>query len=192
MSILKVDYIIPNKANGSIRGNLQSSLYNQTSTVTTTGGGAPLETSILGTGVGSLTIGADFFQVGRAIKLTNRSLLTTRQANASTIKLYFGEENTVSDTITFGTDCNAVYSEIVLEIKCMEVGPTGGAFAVLGRALYGTGLSGGAMGIRFLTGTFTGVDVTQPLPIDLTFKWAVDTSATNTIVSKSSVMEAIL
>ena len=193
MSIVLADYIIPNKANGSIRGNLQSSLYNQTSTVTHTGGATPAETSLLGTGVGSLTIPANFFQVGRAIKLVNRSLLTvTSQPKTSTIKVYLGADKVITDTVAFGADVTGVYAEIDLEIRCTEIGPTGGAFAVLGSMVYGTGVSGGAMGIRFLTGTFTTVDVTQALAFNTTFKWANGTAAGDIIVSKSSVLEAIL
>ena len=155
------------------------------------GQGGNVDTSLLKSGGIPLTLGANFFQAGRGFQLKNRSVLSGETGKDATMKIWINDDAFIS-TITYQANMTEVYAEIDLEIRCIEIGERGATLSLMGRTLFGAGVSRSNTAIRYLIGEFTEVDITSPITFDLTFAWGDDDpSAANVVVSKTSIIDPL-
>ena len=145
------------------------------------------ETTIIGTGTGSLTLPANYFTAGKTITFqmygTIGSILTPTlriKAKLGTVTLI----DTTAATLTTITGTNLFSTEGM--ITCRSTGATG-AFIGQGLALYYTGVSGLA-GIASPSTATSAVDTTVAQTFDITVTWGTS-SASNTITSTNFVVD---
>ena len=149
------------------------------------------ETSAIPTGVGSLTLPANFWMVGRTIRLTGggvySSLLTPGNL---TCRIKLGSTTVASVTVTalLGAASNSGF-DFEATICCRSTGASG---TVVSTGQISYGLSATTRGISDInTGTSTvTIDTTASMLLDVTVQWAT-ASASNTMTAMVAVVENV-
>lgn len=148
------------------------------------------ETTLFGTGQGTLTLPANTFRVGTTVRISLRAFYSTAGASPNiTIRAKLGSSNIcVSGTVGAAINMSNRRIDIVVEITCRTTGATG---TVIGEGM-ATVMTAAAAGVPFsldATGTTT-LDTTGTLVADVTFQWGTN-SASNTITSAIGEVEVI-
>jgi len=170
---------------GGLRSYATMCIFNQTATQTVADSPPNSELSLFDGGVGSRTLPAHTLKQGVVIRIKNRTLLSCRQNKDATMNVYVGA-NSITSTVTYGANLTNSYAEIELDLVAVNIDPgTGvGDIMVMGRTLYGTGPTGSAVNMRFLTGTIAGVNTFVPNTVDITFQWSdLNGDARNTLTT---------
>lgn len=147
------------------------------------------ETSLFGTGLGSLTIPANFLIVGRSLRVKLFGYFGTTGTPTLNIKALLGG-STVCSTgaiATSGTISNR-YWEAEIVLTCRTIGVSG---TVIGQGLFtydNSTQAGKAVGL-VATATTT-VNTTGTLALDVTATWGAS-SASNTITCTNATVEVI-
>jgi hypothetical protein len=172
------------QATGLAYDNAAIRLFSQTNDVTVNTTNA--ETTILGTGVGSLTLPANLFVVGRTLKFTIRGT-ASRASGTQQYKIKLGGI-TIFDSAA-QTVANAGHAVIIEGIiTCRSVGATG---TVIGQGTVKT-FNAAAVAIDIElrdTGVVT-IDTTGTLVFDATITWSTS-SLSNTITINNCLLEII-
>lgn len=97
-----------------------------TSTASATVANSVAETSIIGTGVGTLTLPANFFVVGKTIRVRVRGIMSITGTPNITVKVKLGSTVIVSTGVVAaaGTVANNLF-DVVVDIICRSVGASG-------------------------------------------------------------------
>jgi len=157
-------------------------LFTQTQTVTVAN--TAVETSLVGTGVGSVVIPANFFYVGRSLNIrvwgvhssvANPNVTVNVKLNGSTVM--------TTGAHTSGNGTNDTF-EMQGIITCRSTGVMGTVFS---QGFYDEYNQNGAKQGMANTGTNT-VDTTGPLTFDITFTWGT-MSASNTISATNLTLQ---
>jgi len=159
--------------------------YVQTSTTSLTG---TTETSILGTGVGSLQLPKNLLKAGTSVKIKIFGYLTAA-AMAGTLRLKFQGQTFFAQLILSGATYTAQGFEIDLMFTCRKAGAAGTAIGSMNMKL-GSDLGAANEGVVFGTtspGTISN-STTAVGNIDVTWQWA---GTGNTIITILSEVEVI-
>lgn len=138
------------------------------------------ETSIIGTGVGSLTLPAGFFSVGKSVRLTAFGFISTTGTPTITIKFKLGAVTICATAaITTASGLATALLAIDLVLTCRTIGATGTVIAA-GQVGVGTVVGG----LYPTSGAVSVVDTTGTLAASLTGQWsAADPANTLTITN---------
>lgn len=169
-----------------------------TSTANGTCGGTGNETSIIGTGVGTMTLPAAFFTVGKTIRITVYGAYSTKASGAGnlTIKIKLGSTIICAIPATAVT-ANLTKQPFVIDviITCRTTGATG---TVIGQGDLFLVIATAQTGVSYMlpnqgTDTLTpvaNIATTGTLLVDVTATWSVSDAA-NTISSTNVVLEVL-
>ncbi len=160
-------------------------LYVATAATTVANSGG--ETSIVGTGVGSLTLPANFWTVGRTVRLRARGSISNSGTPQLTINVKVGTTPICSTgAITTATGLSGAGWTAEVEITCLTTGSTGSVIGQ-GEFTYDTGTTGAFEG---MVGSSATINTLSSGTLDLTVTWGTP-SASNTITRSILVVESI-
>lgn len=156
-----------------IDGTGVTPLFKMTGDKTVTGTTA---TSVIGTGVGSLTLPANFWTVGKQIRIKGNGRYTTAASLSQvTVTIKIGSV-TIASVVT--TAISALSNNLGIDfettITCRTVGSTG-TLVAMGNVNYNAMLSGTMLSRLFddlnPTGSAATINTTQSAAIDVTVAW---------------------
>lgn len=154
-----------------------------------------VETSIIGTGVGSLMIPVELLRVpGRSFKFTIRGSYSTAAVNIGTltIRTKLGSVAVASGVAT-GMSAGLLGAGFVGESTITVITPgVAGSLAVMGQVTYLTGSSGSPLVAGVLSTSAVSVDLSVPLAFDTTVQWSAALGlGSNSVSSRVCVLEAL-
>jgi hypothetical protein len=142
---------------------LSGTVFTQTNTVTLTN--TPTETTLLGTGVGSLTLPADLFVAGRTIRITLAGTIASALNNTIQYRLKIGG---VTFDTSVANSMSAITVDFLLEavFTCRTTGSGGTGFGVAS-IKYGTPVASST----FNSAGSTALNTTGTLAVNVTGQW---------------------
>lgn len=159
-------------------------------TAAATIGGTGAETTLAGTGIGSLTLPANFLTVGKTLKLRAWGVYGTKAPAVGTfdIRFKYGSTTliTLSPTLT-GSLTNQMW-EAEFELTCRTTGATGTVFPQ-GEVELFTSTTASGLIVAGPTGTTT-INTTASSKIDITADWGTS-NASNTITCNNFTVEVL-
>lgn len=168
---------------GGIKGYPESVLFIQTDTVTVANTAS--ETTLSGTGVGSLTLPANFFILGRSVRFRGLGYHSSTGNPTITFKVKFG--STVLETIT-GTSGNGTNDGFEFDgiITCRTTGSSG-TLQSQGKyqELHTSGLNQGGGNTSTVT-----INTTTSQTVSITVQWGTANSG-NTISLTNFILERL-
>jgi hypothetical protein len=147
------------------------------------------ETSLVGAGVGSRTLPANFWEVGRAVKLNVGGITSDRVATSLTIRAKLGAV-TLATTGTLamqGSTANSSF-RTTLDLVCRSTGVTG-ALAVSGVFVQDNTLHIASM-MSLASASPVTVDTTASAALDVTAQWSAG-SPLNSITGQTAIVEVV-
>lgn len=164
-------------------------IFTQTATQTIANTGT--ETSLFGTGIGTLTLPANFFVIGKTVRIMGAGVFSSLITPGNvTIKIKLGSTVIATGTITniLASASNNAF-EFMGEITCRTTGASG-TVMVNGNTDYDTGvLAQGTLSLNN-AGATTTIDTTASQILDVTFTWAT-ANASNTISTTTASVEVL-
>ena len=145
------------------------------------------ETTLVGTGTGSVTLPANFFAIGKSIKSEMWGTIANLVTPTIRLKAKLGAVtviDTTAATMSTITGTNLFYTEGM--ISCRTTGATGTVFGQ-GLVLYYTGVTGLA-GLASPNTTTSTIDTTASQVFDITITWGT-ANAANTITSTNFILD---
>lgn len=135
------------------------------------------ELTVIGTGVGTMTVPAGLIQLGSMVSLNNRGVVSALgAASVLTVRLKINGVTNVSATVTFSSAVSLVFYEIDIMFVCKSIGASG-TMQAIGFFRYGN--NSFPLGLAALTNINTTIDNT----VDITVQWNV-ANASNRISSQ--------
>lgn len=166
-------------------------LYSQVAVKTVNSTAA--ETSLLdATGcLGSLTIPANFMNVGTILYYKCKGTIRTNTATTptGTMKLKFGSTELVASTVTIPTITTPVYIDADVSILCTAIGVSGSVI-LMGRTMVGGGATLSAASFRQLIGSSVTVDTTATQLFGHTYQWSAS-HANNSVIIYQAVLDSV-
>lgn len=177
--------LFTNGATLLVGGGLFSATANGTVANTTA------ETSIVGAGQGSMTIPANFWTVGKAIRLTINGLYGNQATPGTlTIKIKIGSVVLASAALTLSASAQTNQAfEISVLLTCRTTGAAG-TIMTTGKIEYEAGSTARSNGDLYNGGTASTVNTTVSGLLDCTATWGT-ASATNTISGVNVLAEML-
>ncbi|MBS0477733.1 MAG: hypothetical protein JSR79_00330 [Proteobacteria bacterium] len=162
-------------------------LYKTTASATV--GNTTTETSLFGSGVGSLTIPANSLAVGSYLRLTLRGTCQTITSPGNqTIKVKIGGLTVCTATTTLASTTPGQYTEIVADLYVTAIGASG---SVNGHGKWAKYDSSIGDTFEIVTpGTAQTVNTTGTLAVDCTMTWAT-ANANNTMTIYTATLEQL-
>lgn len=142
------------------------------------------ETSLIGTGIGTKTLPANFLVIGKTIRVKTRGYLSDTLTPTLNFKFKLGSTQIVATSaITLGVGISNVGYEAEFELTCRTTGASG--------TVYGQGrvIVNGVAVNATATATAT-IDTTATQVVDISGTWGT-ASASNTITTSNAVLEAL-
>jgi len=169
---------------GGITQYSANCLFSQTNSVTVAN--TVTETAISGTGIGTLTLPANFFVVGKTITLKLMGFHSSTGGVTIRVKVKFGS-TVILDTTALAskTDTNAMI-EVSGMITCRTTGVSG---TVIGQGFYsefGTTVDD----FQMVNTATTTIDTTASQAVSVSVQWGT-ASASNTITSTNFILEVL-
>lgn len=173
----------------SLQQQLVSAFFTQTANATVAN--TTTETSVIGTGVGTKTIPANFFVAGKTVELMGSGIFSTALVPGNvTLRFKLGSTTIASATITtMPSSASNVEFNYCLMITCRTTGATGTVMAG-GGLFYFTKAGTEEFAPLNNAGATTTIDTTATQAIDLTWQWAT-ASASNTATGTICAMESL-
>lgn len=166
-----------------VKPKLVKTLFTQTASKTVAD--TDVETTLLSSGVGSLTLPANFLKVGTVLRVYLCGFHSSTSNPTATIKVKFGSTEISSGSDSSGNGTAKAF-HIRCSITCRSVGASGSVVACGEYVeLHNNGSSISLLGTAAVT-----VDTTTEQTLDLTFKWSA-AAAGNTITCVNAVVEAL-
>lgn len=162
-----------------------------TSTATATVANSVAETSIIGTGVGTKTLPANFFVAGKTVRLHLRGVVSETGTPTLQIKVKYGATVLLDSTalaLVAGIPANANW-ECVADITCRTTGATG-TVQCSGNFNYQTASISSAADHHWLPANLATIDTTASSALDVTATWGT-ASASNTISGVTCFIEVL-
>lgn len=165
-----------------------------TSTATQTVAATTSETTIIGSGQGSLTLPANYLVAGKVIRFAIRGLYSTPALNIGSlaIKLKLGGTtlNVAASASALATSVTNAGFDAEAFITCRTIGASG-TVILMGGVTYGIGNNLAPLVLAVNNGTSaTTIDTTSTLALDATVQWSNNTSG-NSISSLNCVLEGL-
>jgi len=140
------------------------------------------ETTMFGTGVGSLTLPANFWIVGRTLRIEIHGDFADTGNPTAEVQAYLGSTSCIdSGAITLAGLAGTEEWECVVLMTCRSTGASGTIETVIDWE-YETSTGSSAIERLNVAGTTTTIDTTGTLVIDATFQWGT-AAAANTLTS---------
>jgi hypothetical protein len=177
----------------SALSGVNKTLFVATSTATVEN--TNVDTSLIGSGVGSTTLPADLLTAGKNIRITMRGLLVSTSSTTNNLNIRVklgGTEIAATGEVDYADDLVNRYWHLVVDITCRSTG-TGGSVYCMGHMEYATAAS--ALTVAFAqreirnTGTDP-VNTTISLAVDVSADWAT-ASSTRSINCTNVIIEAL-
>lgn len=169
-----------NAVTQTLDGTLFTSTANATVANTTT------ETSIVGTGVGTLTIPANFCVAGKTLTFRNQGIIANTATPTIEFKVYLGATAVLDSTaFTTATITGTEGYDLEGTITYRTCGATG-TIAAQGKLTYGTGITG-AVGVSLVNASTVTVDTTAAQAFYTKVTWGT-ASASNTITGTNAYL----
>ena len=154
-----------------------------TQTATATVANTVTETTLISTGVGSVTLPATFLVAGRTVRLVIRGIMTATGADTLDLKVKLGGTTLVSTGAITPAAMTDEGWEVAVDITCRTTGATGTVFAQ-GMAIIDN------VTYNMAATTTTTVDTTGTLAVDVTATWGV-AALGNSVRSTNAVVEVV-
>jgi len=168
----------------------EGTLFSQTADATVSN--TTTETTLVGTGIGTATLPANFFVIGRTFRITARGYYGTQLTGAATLRIkgYLGA-TAVLDTTAKAMTANLAnrYWEVDAIVTCRTTGATGTVYAQ-GRFTHDDALVNFDDWPMVNTGTTT-IDTTASLAVALKVTWGAGVAAADTFTCTHLVIEAL-
>ena len=154
-----------------------------TGTADATVGNTTTETSIMPTGIGTLTLPANFWTIGKSVRIRLRGIISKGTTSVTRkYTLYHGAVTIKTNTTAAGTTAITNQGwEFEAVLTCRSTGATGTIMAHMRQFHYG--LSDPTME---LTATTT-IDTTASALLDYKFQWSANDAANNMVTQIASV-----
>jgi len=167
----------------NISQTLGGVIFSQTGNTTVSG--TTTETSIIGNGIGKLTLPADFFVAGKTLRFYVSGFHSSVSNPFITIRILLSGVTLASATLTCGAGTNDGF-EIFGNIVCKTTGVTG-SIVCNGRydEIHSSGGSEGLINTSNIT-----VNTTVAQTFNITIEWGT-ASASNTITSQITTIEVL-
>lgn len=160
----------------------QVPIFTQTADVTVAN--TTSELTLLGSGIGSLTLPANFFYPGRSIRVKLWGYFTNAGNPTMTMSLKLGSTIIATTGVsTMGPNVSTTLQENEILLTCRSSGATGKIMAQ-GRCICGTVIMG------WVNTAEATIDTTQALTIDVTNTWGT-ASASNSITITNTIIEQL-
>ncbi|NCC88670.1 MAG: hypothetical protein EOM05_12565 [Clostridia bacterium] len=148
------------------------------------------ETTLFGTGVGSLIIPANLLVVGRTYNIKFRGYMSGVNGNNATLKLKLGNVTLVTSTNTMPATFTNAYFENDFTFTCRSIGETGTIIGN-GRTIINAGIESSTSYTRTLQMTSVAtINTTIANAINSTYTWAT-ASENNTITVTNASIEVL-
>lgn len=174
----------------AIRQTLVGCIFTKTST--TTVGNTTTETSVVGSGVGTVTLPANFLKVGKTLRFTAWGYITADGLANLTPKIKLG--STVIDTGSAAPTMPAIATAIVWKFEALCTCYTTGASGTLWtQGQFTFYLNAGTVVQGFSRENLSTVtlDTTAQQVADMTMQWGGSASATNTLTCTNLTVEVL-
>ncbi len=161
-------------------------------TASTTVGGTATETTLTGTSLGTRVIPANWFTVGRTVRVTARGHLSTDAATPATLnlRLKFGSTSIVATgDQTPAAGLASRYWEVSVLLTCRTTGATGTVFGQ-GHFIHAPSAAGDAVIWDMEATAATTIDTTAAQTVDLTADWG-GTDVDDTITATHLLVELL-
>ena len=164
---------------------VNGTVFTQTNTVTVSN--TTTESTVLGTGIGTKTIPANFLTAGKTIRLIVRGYMNETSTPTIRIRLKVGsvtvfDSNPVTINALGGTD---KYFDAIFDITCRTTGTTGTVMPQ-GRWLY-TANSGVTSVINGAVTAKSTINTTISNALDLTVEWGTASTSNNVNATNCSI-----
>lgn len=166
---------------------VSGTFFTQTSDKTV--GNTTTETSLVGTGSGSMTLPANTLKAGTTIRVKMKGYVSGVNGDTSTLKIKLGSTELATSTGTWQT-LTGVGFDFEFDLTCRTTGATGTVIGQ-GRSLIAGGQGFATVTMRALTmSTTKTIDTTASQTIDLTYTWGT-ASASDTITITNLTAEIL-
>jgi hypothetical protein len=145
-----------------------------------------VETSLIDSGVGQLTLPANSLTVGKTIRIELLGFHSSVSNANVTVNIKIGSVTVLTTGTNSGGNSSNELIRLEALITCRTTGATG---TVIGQGIYSEAHTGGVDQALINTATST-IDTTASNTIDVTFQWGT-ASASNTITSTNLVISMI-
>lgn len=148
------------------------------------------ETTLFGTGVGTITLPANFWVVGKTIRLEIHGDFADTGNPTAEIQVYYGATSLIdSGAITLSGLSGIEEWECEVIITCRSTGATGTLETVIDWE-YETTTGSSAIERLDVSGTLTVVDTTAAGALDVTYQWGT-ANASNTLTSEVALVQVL-
>lgn len=161
-----------------------------TQTASTTIANTTTETTLFATGVGTLTLPANFWVVGKTIRIEIHGDIADAGNPTVEVQAYYGATSLIdSGAITLSGLAGTEEWECEVVITCRSVGATGTVETVIDWE-YETSVGSSAIERLDVSGVLRTIDTTASGALDVTFQWGT-AAAANTIESEVAFVEVL-
>lgn len=151
-----------------------------TQTADKTFGNTTDETSIVGTGLGSVSFPANFLKYGKKLRITGWGILSGASGTSTTLKIKLGDTVITTSTSNLPTTLSNVKFDIAIDLTVRSTGTTGTVICGGTTTIHASIGFGTATTRNFRTETPVVIDTTTALALDITYQFGV-AAETNTI-----------
>ena len=160
-----------------------------TSTADATVANSTTETSVIGSGIGTKTLPANFFVAGKTVRIRVKGIFSTTGTPTVNVKAKLGSTLIVETTAiaTSGTIANDEF-EVEIYLTCRTTGATGTVIGS-GKFRYDNSTNAG-LHIGMPATSATTIDTTASQVLDITWTWGA-ASASNTVSGQITSIEVL-
>lgn len=166
---------------------LSGVIFNQNSSVTVAN--STTETSLLGTGLGSATLPANFATAGRSIRVRSYGYISNTATPSATLRIKVGSVTILTSTGSLPSGLSNALVEFDFTFRFATIGATG---TIIGQG--STKITSGAfvssVGRPLVMTAPVTIDTTVGNLLDVTYQWGT-ASASNTITMTNATIEVI-
>lgn len=176
------------KRDSGVKQGLLGVIFTQTAN--TTIANTTTETTLFGSGVGTLTLPADFWTIGKTVRFTIHGDFADTGNPTAEIRVKLGAttvSDSTADTLAGLASTEQWQADVIM--TCRTIGATGTVETVVNFE-YETTMGSSPIQRLDIAGTSTVIDTTASAAIDCTFQWGT-ASASNTLTSQVALVEVL-
>ena len=145
------------------------------------------ETSMVGSGTGSVLYPSEFFVIGKSITVTGAGFITAKNGHTSTLRIYLGNVNLVESTLTMPTALTNAAYDLYFNFTCV------GENLIIGqgytRIMAGVGQATSYFRPLRMTADAT-IDAATSNLLDITYQWGT-ADADDSVTSTNAIVTSI-
>lgn len=163
-------------------------LFTQKSDNTANGNNVDTEFSIIGAGVGSLTLPKYLLSVGKKLRITGWGIISGVNGTATTLKIKLGTTEIIASTSNLPTDLTDIRFDFEADIDVKSTGITGTVICG-GKTIIYSAVGFGTLTARnFYTTSPVEIDTTSDLTIGLTYQFGTASESNSILLKDLSVV----